>query len=57
MDRQTKSLCQNTIIFYGGYGMSKAAIIFYSQTGNTEELAKEIAAGVRAAGGEAYLLK
>ena len=37
--------------------MSKVAIIFYSQTGNTEELAKEIAAGVRAAGGEAVLLK
>ena len=37
--------------------MSKVAIIFYSQTGNTEELAKEIAAGVRAAGGEAVLMK
>ena len=37
--------------------MSKVAIIFYSQTGNTEELAKEIAAGVRAAGGEADLMR
>ncbi len=37
--------------------MSRVAIIFYSQTGNTEELAKEIAAGVRAAGGEADLLR
>ncbi|MBP3880238.1 MAG: flavodoxin domain-containing protein [Lachnospiraceae bacterium] len=37
--------------------MSKVAIIYYSQTGNTEELAKEIAAGVRAAGGEADLMK
>ena len=36
---------------------TKVAIIFYSQTGNTEELAKEIAAGVRAAGGEAVLMK
>ena len=36
--------------------MSKIAIVFWSGTGNTEAMANYIAAGVRAAGGEAELL-
>ncbi len=36
--------------------MSKIAIVFWSGTGNTEAMANYIAAGVRAAGGEADLL-
>ena len=35
--------------------MSKVAIIYYSQTGNTKAMAEGIAEGVRANGGEAIL--
>jgi flavodoxin short chain len=37
------------------YTMSKVAIIYYSQTGNTKAMAEGIAEGVRANGGEAIL--
>lgn len=36
--------------------MSKIAVIYWSQTGNTEQMAQAIAEGVQAAGAEAALL-
>ncbi|MCC8182168.1 MAG: flavodoxin [Clostridiales bacterium] len=35
--------------------MSKTAVIYWSQTGNTEQMANAVAEGVTAAGGEAVL--
>ena len=35
--------------------MSKAAVIYWSQTGNTQRMAEAVAEGVRSAGGEAEL--
>ena len=36
--------------------MSKVAVVYWSGTGNTEQMAAQVAEGVRAAGGEAVLL-
>lgn len=36
--------------------MSKIAVVYWSGTGNTEQMAAQVAEGVRAAGGEAVLL-
>lgn len=37
--------------------MSKVKIVYWSQTGNTKEMAEAVAEGVNAAGGEAVLLE
>ena len=36
--------------------MSKIAVVYWSGTGNTEQMAAQVAEGVRSAGGEAVLL-
>ena len=37
--------------------MSKAAVVYWSGTGNTQAMADQVAAGVRAAGGDADLIQ